>query len=201
MNKAFIMLVALAMVAVGASAQTTLLGFAGYGQSAFDLDEAFGEDVTEDQAGYIPVGAEILVELSPGLSVGAEVDYAVVPFTWEFEYAGETVGEVKVTQMVLGGLARFEMGQGSLRPHVRGGAGLYMGKSKSEPEQGADTEEDFKNAFGFNVGAGLTADFGETKIWMLEFVYHIVSREADVEGAESFGANNWALHLGAGMKF
>jgi opacity protein-like surface antigen len=190
------MLVALAMVAVGASAQTTLLGYAGYGQSAFEDQE--------DAAGYIPVGAEILVEMSPGLSVGAEVDYAVVPFTWEYEYLGTKVGETKVGQMVLGGLARFEMGQGSLRPHVRGGAGLYMGKAEFEAEEGSgmtDSETDYKNAFGFNVGAGLTADFGETKIWMLEFVYHIVSREMDVEGAESFGANNWALHLGAGMKF
>lgn len=193
MNKAFMALLALALTTVGASAQTTLLGFVGYGQSAFEDQD--------DAAGYIPVGAEILVEMSSGLSVGAEVNYAVVPFTWEVEYAGTKLGETKISQMVIGGLARFEMGQGSLRPHVRGGAGLYMGKAKYEPEQGTDTEEDFKNAIGFNVGGGITADFGESKIWLAEFVYHIVSRELDVEGAESGGANNWAIHLGAGMKF
>ncbi|MCU0610605.1 MAG: outer membrane beta-barrel protein [Candidatus Eisenbacteria bacterium] len=196
MNKVFITLLALALVAAGASAQTTLLGFAGYGQSAFEDQE--------DAAGYIPVGAELLVELSPGLSVGAEVNYAVVPFTWEYEYAGTKVGETKIGQMILGGLARFEMGQGSVRPHLRGGAGLYMGKAEFEAEAGSgllDSETDYKNAIGFNVGGGLTADFGDTKIWMAEFVYHIVSREADVEDAESFGANNWAIHLGAGMKF
>ncbi|MBN1426142.1 hypothetical protein JXA88_16450 [Candidatus Fermentibacteria bacterium] len=196
MMKMFITLLALAVIAVGASAQTTLLGFVGYGQSAFEDQD--------DAAGYIPVGAEIMVEMSPGLSVGAEVNYAVVPFTWEYEYAGTKVGETKINQMILGGLARFEMGQGSLRPHVRGGAGLYMGNGEFEAEENSgllDSDVDYKNAFGFNVGGGLTADFGETKIWMLEFVYHIVSREADVAGSESFGANNWALHLGAGMKF
>lgn len=196
MNKLFITLLALAVAAAGASAQTTLLGFAGYGQSAFEDQE--------DAAGYIPVGAQIMVAMSQGLAVGAEFNYAVVPFTWEYEYNGTKLGETKIGQMIFGGLARYEVGQGSLRPHLRGGAGLYMGKAEFEAESGSglpNSEVDYKNAIGFNVGGGITSDFGESKIWLLEFVYHIVSREADVADSESFGANNWAIHLGAGMKF
>ncbi len=198
MSAVFTTLLALALLSVGASAQPSLVVFAGYGQSAFEDQD--------DAAGYVPVGAQVLFEAMPGLSVGGELNYAVVPFTWELEEMGTEFAESKVTQMLIGGVAKYEVGQGALRPHARGGVGMYMGKMKFDFESEyesytPDVEEDFKNAIGFNLGGGITADFGENKMWIAEFVYHIVSRELDVQGAESEGANNWAIHLGAGIKF
>ena len=46
--------------------------------------------------------------------------------------------------------------------------------------------------FGFNIGAGVKTLPGV----YAEFIYHIVSRKADWEGAESMGANNWGIHVG-----
>jgi hypothetical protein len=129
----------------------------------------------------------------------------VVPFKWDFELDGEKIGEQKVTQTIIGVLGKYEIGQGRMRPHVRGGAGMYMGKVKFDAEEGytAGDDIDLKSAFGFNFGGGITADWGYDKFWVAEFVYHIVSREADIEGydTEPEGSNNWAVQLGAGMKF
>jgi hypothetical protein len=180
------------MLAAGASAQTKLAAFVGYGQSAFEDQD--------DAAGYIPLGLQGLIELSPGMSVGAEINFAIVPFTWTYEDFEDAEG--KVTQTIIAALAKYEIGQGNMRPHVRGGIGMYTGKVEyvDHPYYG-DAEEDFKSTIGFNIGGGVTADWGYDRFWLAEFVYHIVSREFDYEGAESFGANNWAIQLGAGMKF
>lgn len=201
MRRFLIAVIALGILAAGASAQTKLAAFLGYGQSAFDNDDLYW---IEDQAGYIPLGVQGVFELSPGLSIGAELNFAIVPFTWEIEELGEKIGENKVKQTVIGVLCKYEIGQGRMRPHLRGGAGMYMGGSEFTAEEGSfyiDGETDFKNAVGFNIGGGLTADWGYDRFWLAEFVYHIVEREEDVEDGESFGANNWAIQLGAGMKF
>ena len=201
MKKLLIMCLALGLVAGSASAQMKLAGFVGYGMSAFDTDEF----QVEDQAGYIPLGIQGLYEVSPGISVGAEINLAVVPFTWEIEFEGfGKVGETKVKQTIIGALAKYEIGQGNMRPHIRGGIGMYTGGSEFVAEDGSglgDSDTDYKSAIGFNFGGGITADWGMDKFWLAEFVYHIVSREPDFEDAESFGANNWAIQLGAGMNF
>jgi hypothetical protein len=192
MRRVLIAMIAVGLLAGGASAQTKLAAFVGYGQSAFEDQD--------DAAGYIPIGVQGLLELSPGLSAGVELNLAVVPFTWTYEDFEDS--ETKVTQTVIAALAKYEIGQGRMRPHVRGGVGMYMGKLEyvDDPFFG-DAEEDYKSAIGFNFGGGVTADWGYDRFWLAEFVYHVVSRELDVEGADSFGANNWALQLGAGMKF
>jgi len=192
MKKLLIMCLALGLVAGTASAQMKLAGFVGYGQSAFEDQE--------DAAGYVPIGVQGLYELSPGLNIGLEINIAAVPFTWTVE--GYDDAEQKITQTIIGALGKYEIGQGNIRPHVRGGLGMYMGKlDVTDWPLLGDYDESYKSAIGFNFGGGVTADWGMDKFWLAEFVYHIVSRELDVEGAESGGANNWAIQLGAGMKF
>ena len=79
---------------------------------------------------------------------------------------------------------------------------MYTGGAEVDPEPGWTGEDvDFKSAFGFNFGGGATGALGEKMYWLGEFVYHIVSREPDTEGAESAGANNWAIQAGVGMGF
>ena len=46
------------------------------------------------------------------------------------------------------------------------------------------------------MGGGTDIKIGNGSSLFLEFVYHIVSREADAENAESFDANNWAAQVG-----
>jgi hypothetical protein len=187
----------LALLASGAYGQGKVGAFVGFGQSAFEDQD--------DAAGYIPVGVQGLYQVAPGFSVGAEVNISAVKFTWEImdEYTGEKAGEVSISQNVFGALAKYEFGQASIRPLLRAGLGMYMGKSDAEPAAGytGGGEVDYKSAFGFNIGGGATGCLGEKMFWLGEFVFHIVSREPDVEGAESAGANNWAVHAGVGMKF
>jgi hypothetical protein len=192
MQKLLIATTVVGLLAAGASAQTKLAAFVGYGQSAFEDQD--------DAAGYIPLGIQGLLELSPGMSVGAEINFAVVPFTWTYEDFEDA--EVRITQTIISALAKYEIGQGDLRPHVCGGLGIYMGKIEyTDHPLWGDAEEDFKSAIGFNIGGGITADWGYDRFWLAEFVYHIVEREEDVDNGDSFGANNWAIQLGAGMKF
>ena len=53
-------------------------------------------------------------------------------------------------------------------------------------------EVDLKSTVGFNIGAGIRTMIGLYG----EFRYNIVSMEADLEGAESAGANSWMLVAG-----
>ena len=60
---------------------------------------------------------------------------------------------------------------------------------------------DFKSAFGFNIGAGTDFSIAKTVALFAEFVFHLVSRTPDIQGAQSGGANNWAVQLGAQFGF
>jgi len=127
----------------------------------------------------------------------------VVHFTWEVEVFGEKIGEQRITQTLIGAVGKYEIGEGHTRPHICAGLGMYMGGQVFDAEEGSgyfDSEADFKNAIGYNFGGGITADWGYDRFWLAEFVYHVVSREWDVAGAKSNGSNNWAIHLGVGMK-
>lgn len=175
--------------------------FSGFGQSAFE---------DQDAAGYIPVGLQGLYQVAPGLFVGAEINISAVKFAWEFEADadGQTVkvGDQTVSQNVFGALAKYEFGQSSIKPLLRAGFGMYMGSGTQDPEPGHELwldeyDESFKRALGFNVGGGATGCLGGTMYWLGEFVYHIVSRELDVEDAESGGTNNWAVQAGIGVGF
>jgi len=91
--------------------------------------------------------------------------------------------------------------------YIRAGGGLYTGSLEIDFEDELnsygweDSEFDFKNAFGFNIGAGAEMNINRGGGLFAEFVYHIVERELDAEDTENeenkpFGANNWALHVG-----
>ena len=199
-------LIFLALFLISGTAYSQSIGaFVGYGASAFDDADLDGN------AGYIPVGAHILFGVAV-FEIGAEINYAAVPFT--FESQDEDIdmkkGELKMGQLYYGVLAKFKIGSGGgIWPYIRGGAGMYTGSLKAEfsdeynkylenlyGQKGENQEQDFKSAFGFNVGAGAEIDFSNNNGLFAELVYHIVDRELDVEGAESFKANNWAIHVG-----
>ncbi|MDA3862178.1 MAG: outer membrane beta-barrel protein [Melioribacteraceae bacterium] len=177
--------------------------FVGYGSSAFG-DDFFGEDSEVEQAKYLPLGAQLLFGSGGAFEFGAEVNYALVPFTFETEGFGDT----KINQLYYGALAKFKIGSGAgLVPYVRGGAGLYTGTVEIDFNEEweafglEDTDLDLKSAFGFNVGAGAEMNLSNSGGLFAEFVYHIVEREFDAEDTEMeenepFGANNWALHIG-----
>lgn len=196
--------------------QFSLGVFTGYGQSSFD-DDILGSDSKIEQAGYVPVGVQAGFNINTvsfgSIFVGAEFNYAVLPFTFDINgdigNGDESLAEFKVNQMVIGALAKFKFGKGNIKPFVRLGGGAYMGggdmeysdKLKDYYQQFGQTledeEYDVKTAFGFNAGAGADFRLNPSTSFFAEFVYHIVDREPDEEGAESFSANNWAIQLGA----
>ncbi|GBD89992.1 hypothetical protein BMS3Abin04_00708 [bacterium BMS3Abin04] len=193
--------------------QPSLGVFVGYGASSFD-DNFIGSSSTS--AGYLPVGVQVGYNLT-GLAFGslsflAEFDYSAVPFT--FETFGDLNGtntktsEIKISQTFVGALVKLKFGVGFFNPFIRVGGGAYLGSLKQEftddarsfiQQQGQTLEDgdfSFKSAFGFNVGAGTDIRIGKVTGLFGEFVYHIVSRELDIQGAESNSANNWAAHVG-----
>ncbi len=207
----------LALLASSAVAQEPMLwkgkvgAFFGYGQSSFEKDWFWDEDTFGDvEAGdYAPVGVQAMYQVMPKLFVGAEINFSALKFTWELQANGVKLAEIKVSQNVFGLIAKCEFGQGKLKPLARLGLGMYTGGLEWCPEPEAaqygfsteEADEDYKSAFGFNIGGGVTGRLGERMYWLAEGVYHIVGRKADREGAESYGHNNAAVQLGVGMMF
>ena len=195
-------------------AQPSLGVYVGYGASSFD-DNLIGLK-TSSSAGYLPVGAQVGYSLT-GLPFGslgffAEFDYSAVPFSFEvFENIEGTnikTSDVKISQTFIGAVIKLKFGVGFFNPFIRVGGGAYLGSLKQEftddainyvQQQGQTLENgdfNFKSAFGFNIGAGTDIRVGKVTGLFGEFVYHIVSRELDVQGASSASANNWAAHVG-----
>jgi opacity protein-like surface antigen len=193
----------------GVAYSQSIGAFVGYGSSAFG-DDFFGEDVESSQANYIPLGAQLLFGNNGAFEFGGEINYAIIPFTFETDGWGET----KLNQLYFGALAKFKIGSGygpGLVPYLRAGAGLYTGSADVDftdewNDLGLeDLEMDMKSAFGFNIGAGAEMNLNRGGGLFAEFVYHIVEREFDVddtemEDNEPFGANNWAIHVGFRFK-
>lgn len=215
MKRFTLLFILLFLCAISINGQGSIAIFGGYGQSSFDED-LFGGDTKIEQAGYLPTGIQLGYNLSGmqfgTILVGAEFNYAVSPFTFDISGdlgSGEqTLAEIKINQMLIGALVKVKLGNSNFNPFIRLGGGAYMGGVDTEytdelknyyQQNGQsleDEEEDLKTAFGFNVGAGADIQMGSSNTFFLEFVYHIVSREADVENAESFVANNWAAQVG-----
>ncbi len=146
--------------------------------SAFeDQDETFTA---------IPVGGYFGMEVSNNMEFGAEVNMTVKHF--EEEDQGITGS---ITQTVMGAYLRYFFPSESAIPYIRAGLGYYVGEFKLSGD-GASGSVDFKGAVGFNIGAGIGTESG----LYAEFIYHIVSRELDISGAEALGANNFGAHIG-----
>ncbi len=199
------------------SAQPSLGVFVGYGLSSFDKELVGGVSL-EETAGYLPIGAQVGYSLT-GLSFGslsflAEFNYSAVPFTYEtfgdLDGTGSETktSEIKISQTFVGAVFKMKFGTGFFNPFIRLGGGAYLGSVKQEFTQEVkdylqqygqtieDADIDFKTAFGFNIGAGTDIRIGKVTGLFGEFVYHVVSRELDMEGAQSQGANNWAVLVG-----
>lgn len=193
----------LLFLASGTAYSQSIGAFGGYGSSAF------GDDVDEE-SNYIPVGVQLLFG-SSNFEFGVEVNYAVVPFTFSM---GD-MGDMKINQLNYGALAKFKFGTSrGIWPYLRAGAGMYTGSLKFDFTDEIndfgieDVENDFKSAFGFNLGAGVEMNINRGGGLFAEFVYHVVERELDVEENELSGgdltlgesskmtANNWAIHVG-----
>jgi len=191
MLKAVITTILIVICVLPVYSQTSFNIFAGYGQSDF-------EDI-EEQAGYIPAGVQLL--FGDQIQFGGEFNYAVVPFEFEFQEGGQDIGEIKVNQMVIGGLVRFNFGAGDVIPYLRGGAGLYSGDQEIsfsdenlQGFEGGSFTVEMEDEFGFNVGGGVS--FGGV---FVEVVYHIVDRKPKDSDIDGIKMNNFALQ--AGLQF
>jgi len=168
--------------AAGSFAQNAISVHSGILVSAFeDQDES---------ATAIPIGANFGMMVGENLEAGAEFGLLVSPFEFESEGLGTTVTS-KISQTIIGVFGRYHFPMNGIMPYAKAGLGYYMGTFEAESDFGSG-EEDFKGAIGFNIGAGVNTEMGIYG----EFVFHIVSRELDMDGAESFGANNWGVNVG-----
>ncbi len=158
----------MAQIAVGVQA--------GYAHPAFEKHDA--------ASGAIPIGIQVGTNFLPVIEVGGEFSMTVKPFVMEEEGATD---DFEVTQTFVGVYGKYFLPMPAFTPYARAGVGYYLGGW----EQG-NADGDFDGAIGFNVGAGVNTMMGIYG----EFVYHIVSRKGDWEGAKSYGYNNWGIHAG-----
>lgn len=191
--KKFIPILTVLFVLTGSLYSQSIGIFLGYGSSVFGDD--FADNI--EQSNYIPVGAFVMFGTGSSFEIGAEINFAVTPFTFESQF-----GDLKLNQLYYGALAKFKFGHGGILPYVRGGAGLYTGTMEMDYSDEfnsngvEDLEFDMKKAFGFNIGGGVDIKLNRNVGLYSEFVYHIVNREFDTDETESFDANNWAVHIG-----
>ena len=113
--------------------------------------------------------------------------------------------DFQISQLYFGGLAKLRIGSGAgIHPYARAGAGLYTGDAKKEYSDEAklidpsleDEKEDFKSAFGFNLGGGIEIDVSTNTGIFAELVYHMVNRELDMEGAEKKNMGSIVIYAG-----
>lgn len=150
---------------------------AGYAMTAFEDQDETGKG--------IPVGGFFGYMIDENIQVGADFNMLASGFSTDDS-------DIDVTQTIIGGFAKYMMPMEGFSPYGKLGVGYYMGEIKEDA-----FSLDFKGAIGFNVGAGVASDMGIYG----EFVFHIVSRELDIEGAKSSGANNWGIHIGYKLDF
>lgn len=197
----------LLLFALPLQSQVTLGVWGGFGQS----DITFENVVIGKQSGYVPVGVQFL--FGNTFQIGAEVNYAVIPFTFNWKEDGEDAQsmEFKMNQLLLGGVAKLHFSTGAVRPYIRAGAGLYGGDvelewSESAQELGYENVEiDMGEELGFNVGFGIASMMSSMMDFFIEANYHLVNRENNeteiMRGIGKIGANNWAVHVGVKFYF
>lgn len=186
------------MTAEAPAAQTKLGLYAGYGRSQFD--NCFPLGLKEHQAtGYVPMGVLVLWHVLPRFLIGLELNHSVIPFTWEQRVGDQKQADEKVTQTILGAVARYEFGIRPVSPHVVGGIGLHMDRWIVEyvDDVGfADQTYDFKRAMGLHIGGGISAAVDPFRYLFAELLYHHVNKRLDSDHAKEFSYDNWALRFG-----
>jgi opacity protein-like surface antigen len=145
----------------------------------------------ESSASGLGLGANLDFTALPILDVGVEFDYMASPFEFKETVLGTEVTS-KISQTLIGVVGKLYFPMVVVDPYIRAGVGYYMGNFKTEAEGQTLVDEKFKSKIGFNAGAGVSLLMGLYG----EVVYHIVTREVDLEGAESFGYNYWAINVG-----
>lgn len=188
--------------------------FSGLGLSNFDGEEMYGVKKGFSQSSYIPLGGQFFVQAGP-FHIGAEVNYAVMPFAFETANgSGNVLWEDELEQLQFGALVRFNLIQTPAKPYLRAGAGAYTGnftrkfsdqyKKEFKDEFGADLKDvkvNLDTNFGFNLGAGVAVRNG-----FIEFIYHFVERSYEETSTDQTGkavketvrvnADNWAVQVG-----
>jgi hypothetical protein len=160
---------------------------AGTAQIAVGIQIGYAQSVFEDhesKSGAIPLGVTVGTSCIPGLEVGGEFNTLLSPFVLDVK---DLDIDFEPTQTIIGVYGKYFYPLPGVSPYGRLGVGYYTG-SWDEGEYSGD----YEGAVGFSVGVGATTMIGIYG----EFVYHIVSRKGDWEGAESMGANNWGIHAG-----
>jgi opacity protein-like surface antigen len=179
-HKLLFILVAILSVTVITQAQVYVGVQGGLGFSSFeDQDEG---------ATAIPVAVTVGTDLLPIVDAGVEANFLASPYKFDVVDAALQTTEVEINQTIFGAYVRwYVLPLPALSPYVKGGVGYYSGKWKSDAG-----DVDLKSTVGFNIGAGVDLLMGLYG----EVVYHIVSMEADVSGAESMGYNSIQVQIG-----
>jgi hypothetical protein len=187
------LVVLLTAVAGYSQSNTSVAVVTGYTMSAFEDQE--------DAAGTLPVGVQLGYKASPNLQVGVGFTTLLGGLTWE-----ATDMDYKVTttfnQSIISAYAKYFLGEGQIKPFIKGGVGYFMGNADVEVEYAGEKAKDTAKidpAIGFIVGGGLTLN----KNIFAEFNYNLVSRKAADSGDEfdsssndSMGMNTWSVLIG-----
>jgi hypothetical protein len=181
---------------LGNPSRIAVAGFIGYGLSHFEEQSDWG-----GTSYLIPAGLQLLLRICPRLSIGAELNQSIRPFSWDVKPGIEKIAEWSVTQTAISALLKYEGSTHGRRPHARAGFGLYLstGKSEFEAGWGNDYELSYKPGFGGSAGLGLTADWGRSQLYMVEVVYHVSYRRVDEDGANAHWHNHLAIQVAAGV--
>jgi len=194
MKKSGFLLLVLLSLAVSSYGQshTSVALLAGYSMSAFEGQE--------DAAGTIPLGAQLGYMIGPSVELGLEGNYLLGGLTWKGESERYSL-ETTFNQVIAGVYAKIFLGQGNIKPFVKGGPAYFMGNLDVKAEYDGEEYKDsvkIDPAIGFVVGGGLTL----SKKLFLEFNYNLVSRkeestlEEDMNKSEKAGMNTWSVLLG-----
>jgi opacity protein-like surface antigen len=199
MKKVSVIIFILVLAATASQAQTALSIYTGLGRSSYDQN-FFGQDINLSQSNYVPLGAQLTFGL-PLVTLGVEVSYAVSPFSFDVNVnnggttANAQAGKFSVHQLMYGVLGKVKLLPGPIVPYGRLGIDVYTGNADFD-YQGKTLTVNIKSTLGFNLGAGVDINFSKSGGLFGELVYHFVSREEDTQGAQSYQANNYALHVG-----
>lgn len=173
-----------------------VLSIASVSQAQFyiGVQGGLGFSSFEDQdkgATAVPIGITAGTDLLPIIDVGLEANFLAAPYKFEApdELRMLGINDVEVTQSFYGAYVRwYILPLPAISPYVRGGLAFYNGKWKMEGQE----DVDLKSKMGFNVGAGVDLIMGLYG----EVVYHMISLEPDVQGAESAKYNSVQVQIG-----